>query len=39
MATEVSLVLRFEDGTPPDFVRDLEEEYDCIVIESDEQEV
>jgi hypothetical protein len=39
MAVEVTLVLRFEESPPPDFERDVEDEYDCIVVECEEQEV
>jgi len=41
MATEITVILRF-DQTPPsedDLRADLEEEFDCVVVEYEEWEV
>ena len=39
MPSEVTLILRFEEGLPPDFVETLEEEFDCVVVLIEEEEV
>jgi len=38
MATEVTATLRFEGLPPVDFERVLEDEFECIVVEYDEEE-
>jgi hypothetical protein len=39
MATELTLVLRFEEGDPPPLKEDIEYEFDCTVMEYEEEEV
>lgn len=39
MAVEVTVIIRFEAYPPPEFERNLEDEFDCVVVEYEEREV
>lgn len=39
MATEVTVIMRFAGYPPPDLEQDLEDDFDCVVVEYEEREV